>query len=242
MSFTCEITGSCWTMSKNALSRSTSWNCRARVAARSKRKPSTCISVTQYRSESMISCSTCGCRMSRLLPGAGGVVVVRAVAVDQAVVGGVVDAPEAQRRAEVVALGGVVVDDVEDDLDARLVQGPDHRLELLHLLAALARRGVRVVRGEEADGVVAPVVRQALVEQRGVLHELVDGHELDRRDAQVGQVLDHAGVRERGVRAADVLRDAGVRHGQALDVGLVDHRLVVLAPRRRGRCPSRRRG
>ncbi len=34
---------------------------------------------------------------------------------------------------EVVALGGVVVDHVEDDLDARLVQGPHHQLELLHL-------------------------------------------------------------------------------------------------------------
>jgi hypothetical protein len=51
--------------------------------------------------------------------GARGVHVVAAVAVDEPVVGGVVDAAERQRRAEVVALGRVVVDDVEDDLDAR---------------------------------------------------------------------------------------------------------------------------
>ena len=42
-----EMIGSCSTMSKNADSLSTSWNWRASVAARSKRKPSTCISVTQ---------------------------------------------------------------------------------------------------------------------------------------------------------------------------------------------------
>jgi hypothetical protein len=58
----------------------------------------------------------------------------------------------------VVALGGVVVDDVEDHLDAGLVQRLDHRLELQHLLPAGAVGGVPVVRGEEADGVVAPVV------------------------------------------------------------------------------------
>ena len=51
----------------------------------------------------------------------------------------VVDAAERQRRPQVVALGGVVVDHVEDDLDAGRVQRLDHRLELGHLLAAVAR-------------------------------------------------------------------------------------------------------
>jgi len=47
MSFTWLTTGTTWMRSKNADSRSISWNCRARLAARSNRKPSTCISVTQ---------------------------------------------------------------------------------------------------------------------------------------------------------------------------------------------------
>ena len=94
--------------------------------------------------------------------------VVHVVALDrlgQAVVGGVVDTAKRQRRAEVVAFRGVVIDDVENDLDARRVQGLHHRLELVHL----ARRGrpppSSRVRGEEADRVVAPVVRQPLVGQ-----------------------------------------------------------------------------
>jgi hypothetical protein len=49
-------------MSKNADRRSTSWNWRASVAARSKRKPSTCISVAQYRRLSMITLSGSGWR------------------------------------------------------------------------------------------------------------------------------------------------------------------------------------
>jgi hypothetical protein len=92
------------------------------------------------------------------VPGARGVHVVAPVVVHEPVVGGVVDAAEGQRRPHVVALGGVVVDHVEDDLDPGRVQRADHGLELLHLLAAAAAGGVGVVRGEETDGVVAPVV------------------------------------------------------------------------------------
>ena len=89
--------------------------------------------------------------------------VPRLVPVVEPVIGGVVDAAEAQRRPHVVALGGVVVDHVQDDLDARVVQRLDHGLELAHLLAELAGRGVAVVRRQEADRVVAPVVRQPAV-------------------------------------------------------------------------------
>ena len=55
-------------MSKKAdhLSKAPSW--RASVGARSNRNPSTCISVIQYRSESMISCSVIGSPALRELP------------------------------------------------------------------------------------------------------------------------------------------------------------------------------
>ncbi len=163
--------------------------------------------------------------------GAGGVVVVLRVVVDEPVVGGVVDAAERQRRAHLVALGGVVVDHVEDDLDALGVQRLHHRLELLHLLAARAAGGVVVVRGEEADGVVAPVVPHAAVGQVAVVDELVHRHELDGGDAELLVVLDHHRVRQRRVGAADLLGDARVGLGEALDVRLVDDRLVVRGAR-----------
>ena len=161
------------------------------------------------------------------VPGAGVVHVVARVVLDEPVVRRVVEALEAQRRAEVVALGGVVVDDVEDHLDAGRVQRPDHRLELLHLLAELTGRGVLGLRGEEAEGVVAPVVAQALVEQGAVLDELVHRHQLDRGHPEPGQVVDHRRVRETGVRPALVLRYVGMQLGEPLDVGLVDQRLGV---------------
>ncbi len=90
------------------------------------------------------------------VPGAGVVHVVLLLVVDEPVVGGVVDALEAQRRAEVVALRGVVVDHVEDDLDAGGVHRLHHRLELLHLLAALRapRRSRRA--GRRSPGCCSP--------------------------------------------------------------------------------------
>ena len=51
----------------------------------------------------------------------------------EVVVDVVVEALEADRRALVVAFAGVVEDDVEDDLDAGLVEGLDHVPELADL-------------------------------------------------------------------------------------------------------------
>ena len=59
------------------------------------------------------------------------------------------------------------------------------------------------------------------------MDELVHRHQLDRGDAELLQVVDDRGVREPGVRAAQLLRDVGVQLGEALDVRLVDHGLVV---------------
>ena len=147
----------------------------------------------------------------------------------QAIVGLVVDALEAEHRAEVVALGGVVVDHVEDHLDARAVQGLDHPLELAHLLAADARRRVGGVGREEADRRVAPVVREAPLVQEVLVGDVVDGQQLDRGDAERLEVRDGVLGGQAGVRPAQVLAHAGAQLREALDVRLVDHGLV---PRR----------
>ena len=174
-----------------------------------------------------MSCSEWGCRTLSEFPVPGVVHVVLPVVVDEAVVRLVVDPLEAQRRTEVVPLGRVVVDDIEDDFDPGVVQRPHHALELLHLLAELTGGRVSVVRREEPDRVVAPVVAEALVEQRVVVHELVHGHQLDGGDTDALVVLDHRRMGEGGVRAARVLRDVRVELRETLDVRLVDHRLGV---------------
>ncbi len=96
-----------------------------------------------------------------------------------------------------------------------------------HLLAELAARCVVGMRGEERDRVVAPVVAQPLLLQHRVVQELVHRHQLDRGDADALQVVDHRGVPDRGVGAAQLLRDVGVQLGEALDVRFVDDALGV---------------
>jgi hypothetical protein len=54
--------------------------------------------------------------------GTGEVLVEPQIAVEEPIVGGVVDAAEIDRRAEVVALGGVVLDNIEDHLDPGVVE------------------------------------------------------------------------------------------------------------------------
>ena len=152
--------------------------------------------------------------------------VVVLVVGHEPVVGLVVDALEGQHRAEVVALGGVVVDDVEDHLDAGAVQRLDHALELAHLLAALAGRGVARVRGEVADRRVAPVVGEAALEQERLVDDVVHRQQLDRGHAERAQVGDRGLGGEAGVGAAQVLADLGVQAREAAHVGLVDDRLV----------------
>ncbi len=58
------------------------------------------------------------------------------------------------------------------------------------------------------------------------MDELVDGHQLHRRHAQALEVLDGHRVGEARVRAAQLVGDPRVARREALDVNLVDDRLV----------------
>ena len=109
-----------------------------------------------------------------------------------------------QRRPALVAFRGVVEHDVEDHLDPRPVQGLDHVAELVHRAERVLTRAEGLVRREERDWRVAPVVD---LSRRAVLGvELEHRQELHRGDAQlleVGNLLDQPGE-----RAAALLRHA----------------------------------
>ncbi len=122
-----------------------------------------------------------------------------------------------------VALRRVVVDDVENDLEPGRVQLADHRLELEE---RRHRREIGRLGREEADGVVAPVVAEPLVQEMAVLDEGVHGHQLQGRHAELLEVLDHRGRAEGGVGAALPLGDIGAQLCQPLHMGLVDDRAL----------------
>ncbi len=162
------------------------------------------------------------------VPGSGEIDVLAGILRVQVIVRLVVDSAEGNSRAEVAALAGMIIDDVEDHLDAHAVQCPDHHLELLHLLAQTAGR-VAAIRREIADRVVAPVVDQPTLGQAAFAQDVMDRQQLDGRDAEVQQVIDDRLGGEGEVGATELLWYAGVLQGEAASVALVDQRTV---PRR----------
>ena len=120
-----------------------------------------------------------------------------------------------------IALGGVVVDHVEDDLDAGVVQRRDRGAEIADGVAA----GVALIRREEAERVVAPIIAQAAVEQIAVVEKEMHRQELDGGDAEAAQMLDHARLGQPAIAAARLGRNVGAPLGEAFDVGLVDDRV-----------------
>lgn len=56
---------------------------------------------------------------------------------------------------------------------------------------------------------------------RTIVDELVYGHELQRRDAEALEVLDHSGLDDAGVGASELLGDVGVPLRESLHVRLV---------------------
>ena len=107
------------------------------------------------------------------------------------------------------------------------VQCPHHLLELADLSARLLAHRVASVRREEANRVVAPVVRpRRLLAEAVEDRKLVDRHQLDGGHAQRLQVrdfLDDAQVR------AGILDFAAGRLREAADVDFVDDRLCQAA-------------
>src|SRR6202790_1322082 len=91
-----------------------------------------------------------------------------------------------------VALGGVIIDDVEHYLDAGVVQSRyrgAEGVERVVLRVARLRREIR-------QRIVTPVVRQFLFHQDPVVDETVDRQQLDGGNAKALEMLDHGGGKE----------------------------------------------
>ena len=121
---------------------------------------------------------------------AGEVHVVARILRREPVVGGVVDAAHRQRGAELIAFGGVVVDHVQNHFNAGRVQGGHHHLELLHRILWQVRRGIAAVGRKKAEGVIAPVIGEAPVDEMPVVEKVVHRQQFDGGDPQVGQMAD----------------------------------------------------
>ncbi len=153
------------------------------------------------------------------IAGAGHVLIEARIGVEP-VIGRIVDAAKRQRRAEVVALAAVVIDDIEKNFDPGIVQPPDHGLETGDRLGRQQAR----VGGKKGDGVVAPVIDQPAIDQLAVVDRGMHRQELDRGDAEPDEVVDHRRRGEAGKGAAMLGSNAGMALGNAAHVELENDR------------------
>src|ERR1044071_5323788 len=137
---------------------------------------------------------------------AGVIHVVAWIIAKQPVIHWIIDASKRQSGAELISLGGVVVNDIQDHFDARRVQRFDHCLEFSDGPGGgIARFG-----GEESYGVVAPIIPQAPRNQMTVVNECVYGHEFDRSYSQTREVINDGSCGQSGICAAESRRDSRV--------------------------------
>ena len=117
-----------------------------------------------------------------------GVVDQRAV-LAMPVVGARIEAAQRQRRAEHVALAGVIEHQVEDHADAGLAQ----RRDRIPQFRQSARRKPRVER-HEGHRIVAPGIRQPERRQVPFVDPRRHRHQFHRRDAEFLQMIDDCGM------------------------------------------------
>jgi hypothetical protein len=157
-------------------------------------------------------------RQVQRVAGAGVTDAMASIARHQPVIARIVEAAERQGGPELAAFRSVVVDDIEDDLDASRVQPSDGNAHF----GGRAGREIARLDGEESDRVVAPVVLKALLQQMAILHEGVDRHQFDRRDAEFPQIFDHVLVGECCEGAALARVHLLVQHGEPAQMRFVD--------------------
>ena len=113
-------------------------------------------------------------------PSAGVIRIAGSVAIEN-VVGLILQAAKAERRAGVIALRGMIEDHVQDHFDTCAVQGLYHIAEFVHRTKRVLARTVSAVWREERYRRIPPVVSATRRSIVGV--ELEYGHQLNRSDS-----------------------------------------------------------
>ncbi len=88
---------------------------------------------------------------------AAGEVEILMLRVEQ-VVSKILKAAQRKSRTHVIALGGMIENDVEDHFDARAVQRLHHISEFIHRAERMLPRTVTAMRREEGNGIVTPII------------------------------------------------------------------------------------
>ncbi len=150
-----------------------------------------------------------------------------------AVIGEVIDAAKTKSRSSRVALGRVVVDDVEDDLDAGIMNGSDHLAEFFDRLVT----SITGCRSKEGNRVITPEVAKAALCEMKFVDEGMHRHQLERCDAERIEIIENLAMTHTAKGAALGFAERRMTHREAAHIHLVKH---CLGPRNAGSGAQRR--
>src|SRR5579871_6123207 len=120
----------------------------------------------------------------------------------------------------------MVVDDIQDYLDPGFMEFLNHVFKLFDLSAGLFSAIVFYGRGKEPYSIISPVIGQSFFDEMSVRDALMDGHQFDRGNAKLFQMVDNSRVCNSCVSATQVPGDTGEILRQSFDVGLIYDRIV----------------
>src|SRR5262249_40873527 len=127
---------------------------------------------------------------------------------------------ETLRGTGVVTLCRVIEHDIENDLDAGAMQRLHHVAKLVDGPERILPCAVRLMRREERQRLIAPVVHASVTRRHGLRVELKHWQELERSDTQLLKIRDL--LDQAGICASSLLRHARARmSGESANVHLV---------------------
>ena len=174
------------------------------------------------------------------------VLVAAVVVTDQAVPALVVEAPKADRRAEFIAFGRVVVDHVEHHFQPMLMQRLHHLAEFLqHRARIIAVRSLCQpgIGAEKPQGVVAPVIVQTTLSQVRLVDAILDRQQRQRGHPQRFEMFNRRRRSQPCIGAAQTGCDTGMLHRKALHMDFVQHHIGrSMARRVQARAQRRQQG
>src|SRR5215813_184636 len=116
----------------------------------------------------------------------------------------------------------MVVDDVEDDFDASIMQSRHGRSKSIER----SIRGITRLGCEKAQRIVAPIVAKAALDQMAIIDKGVDRQQFKCGDTQTLEMIDHRRCRKAAICTAPSGRHILAKLSQSLDVGFVDDRVL----------------
>src|SRR5262245_12270058 len=116
----------------------------------------------------------------------------------------------------------MVVDDIEDDFDAGIMQSRHGRSKCIER----SIRGITRLGCEKAQRIVAPIVAKAALDQMAIIDKGVDRQQFKCGDTQTLEMIDHRRCRKAAIRTAPSGRHILAKLSQPLDVGFVDDRVL----------------